>query len=394
MIRTQGRPHLFASLAALAISGAALALGLRWCWGVETKHVADLGRDLSDSKLHGLAIQREAFAQEDLLMLYGSSELVKQVPTMSADFFQDYPTGFRVFAVGKEGTSQIAIAQKLAAVGADLRGRKVALSLSPSFFFSEKLNADWYRGNFSSLQATEVAFSGNLSFSLKRDLARRLLAYPDTLRGEWLLDTVLHRIARGTVLDRALYYTALPLGRLQAAVGRVQDHFEAALHIASLPATPDQPRQPRVLNWGEHLRKADGLSRQLAAKTRAPKLTKRPDGSDDAAFLARLKRATEWTDFDLTLRVLRELGAEPLLLSMPVHAHDLETIGVSRKARAEFPQQLERMAQKHGAPLVYFKAGEDDPLFFADHLDHLSPLGWAFYNETLDDFFHERDLSL
>jgi D-alanine transfer protein len=394
MTPTQGRPHLFASLAALAIASVALFAGLRWCRSMEVKHVADLGKDNSNSKLHGLAIQRQAFADNDLLMLYGSSELVKEVPSMAAEFFHDYPTGFRVFPVGKEGTSQLAIAQKLAAIGSDLHGKKVALSLSPSFFFSDKLDADWYRGNFSALQATEIAFSDSLSFSLKRDMARRLLAYPETLRGEWLLDSVLHRIARGTLLDRALYYAALPLGRFQASIGRVQDHFESALHIASLPDTPDQPRKPRVLNWGEHLRKADGLARQIAARTRMPKLTKRPNGSDDAEFLARLKRATEWTDFDLTLRVLRELGAEPLLLSMPVHARDLETVGVSQKARAEFPQQLESMAQKHGAPLVYFKAGEEDPLFFADHLDHLSPRGWAFYNETLDDFFHERDLSL
>ena len=37
---------------------------------------------------------------------------------------------------------------------------------------------------------------------------------------------------------------------------------------------------------------------------------------------------------------------------------------------------------------------EEDPLFFSDHLDHLSSLGWTYYNETLDDFFHGRDPNL
>jgi len=389
------RPHLYASLIALALCCAALGLGYRWCRGVEREHIADLATDLSDPKLQGVAIQREAFLQPDLLVLYGSSELVRQVPLMAAEFFQDYPTGFRVFPVGKAGTSQLAVLQKLAALGPALRGRKLALSLSPSFFFEEHVDMEWYAGNFSALQAGELCFSDDLSFSLKHDAARRLLAYPETLEDHWLLDGTLRRLARGTRLDRALYYAAWPLGKLQNAIARLQDHFEAALHIESLPDTLNLRRKPRVLNWADNLRKAEALSRDLAAKSKAaPKLTQKPRGSRDELFLARLKRATEWTDFDLTLRALGELGAKPLILSMPVHAQDLETVGVSPKARAAFPAQLQAVAAKYQVPLVYFRASEEDPLFFADHLDHLGAKGWIYYNKMLDDFYHGRNLGL
>jgi D-alanine transfer protein len=390
------RPHLFASLLALVIASAAIAAGVIWCKRVEERHVHALTSDFSDPKLQGVAIQRAAFQQLDLLVLYGSSELIKQVPSMGAEFFQEYPTGFRVFPVGKEGTSALAIAQKLAAVGEDLRGKKVALSLSPSFFFEDQLNPEFYEGNFSALQAGEMIFTNELSWDLKRDAARRMLAYPDTLQEHWLLDATLRRLSRGTTWDHALYYAALPLGLLQNGVGRLQDHFQAALHIEELPVPEDAPpRKMRPLNWDENLRKADALARSLAAKSKgAPKLTRQPTGSRDEQFLSRLKQATEWTDFQLALRTLEELGAKPLLLSMPVHAGDLETVGVSRKAREAFPERLQQMADRYGAPLVYFQAHEEDPLFFADHLDHLSPRGWAYYNETLDDFFHGRNPQL
>lgn len=390
------RPHLFASLFALAIASASIVAGVIWCQRVEERHVHALTADLSDPKLQGVAIQREAFQQPDLLVLYGSSELIKQVPSMGAEFFEEYPTGFRVFPVGKEGTSALAIAQRLAAMGDDLRGKKVALSISPSFFFEEQLDPEFYEGNFSALQAGELIFSSELGFDLKRDAARRMLAYPETLDDEWLLDATLRRLARGTALDHALYYAALPLGLLQNGVGRLQDHFEAALHIEELPLPEDAPRRKlHALNWDEVLRKADTLARSLAAKSKAaPKLTRQPTGSRDAQFLSRLKQATEWTDFQLALRTLEELGAKPLLLSMPVHAGDLEAVGVSRKAREAFPERLRLMADRYGALLVYFQAHEEDPLFFADHLDHLSPRGWAYYNETLDDFFHGRSPQL
>lgn len=390
------RPHLLASLLALVIASATISAGVIWCRRVEQRHVHALTSDLSDPKLQGAAIQREAFHQPDLLVLYGSSELIKQVPSMGAEFFQEYPTGFRVFPVGKEGTSALAIAQKLAAMGTDLRGKKVALSISPSFFFEDQLNPEYYEGNFSALQAGELVFSSELSFDLKRDAARRMLAYPETLDDRWLLDSTLRRLARGTALDHAMYYAALPLGMLQIGVARLQDHFESALYIDGLPLPEDaQPRKLHALNWDEVLRKADTLARSLAAKSKAaPKLTRQPNGSRDDQFLTRLKQATEWTDFQLTLRTLESLGATPLLLSMPVHAGDLETVGVSRKAREAFPQRLQQMADRYGALLVYFQAHEEDPLFFADHLDHLSPRGWAYYNETLDDFFHGRSPQL
>jgi D-alanine transfer protein len=390
------RPHLLASLFALATAGVTLAAGVIWCQRAEERHVHDLAADLSDPKLQGVAIQRKAFQQTDLLVLYGSSELIKQVPSMGAEFFQEYPTGFRVFPVGKEGTSALAIAQKLASVGEDLRGKKVALSISPSFFFEDHLNPEYYEGNFSALQAGELIFSSDISFDLKRDTARRMLAYPETLDDHWLLDATLRRLARGTTLDHAMYYAALPLGWLQNCVGRLQDHFQAALHIEELPLPDDAPpRKPRPLNWDENLRKADALARSLAAKSKAaPKLTRQPNGSRDSQFLSRLKQATEWTDFQLALRTLQELGAKPLLLSMPVHAADLEAVGVSRKAREAFPERLQQMSDRYGALLVYFQAHEEDPLFFADHLDHLSPRGWAYYNETLDDFFHGRSPQL
>jgi D-alanine transfer protein len=390
------RPHLFASIIALAIASATIAAGVIWCKRVEQRHVHALTADLSDPKLQGAAIQRQAFQQNDLLVLYGSSELIKQVPSMGVEFFQEYPTGFRVFPVGKEGTSALAVAQKLAAVGTDLRGKKVALSISPSFFFEDQLNPEYYEGNFSALQAGELIFSDQLSFDLKRDAARRMLAYPETLDDHWLLDATLRRLTRGTNLDHAMYYAALPLGLIQNGVARLQDHFQAALHIEELPLPDDAPpRKPRPLNWDENLRKADALARSLAEKSKAaPKLTRNPSGSRDAQFLSRLKQATEWTDFQLALRTLEELGAKPLLLSMPVHAGDLEAVGVSRKAREAFPERLQQMADRYGAPLVYFQAHEEDPLFFADHLDHLSPRGWTYYNETLDDFFHGRSPDL
>ena len=393
------RPHIIAASAALLALVLALAGGWVWCEQLETRFVDALSRDLSEAKLQGVALQRAAFAQPDLLVLYGSSELMRDVPNTAAQFFEEYPTGFRVFPVGKMGTTSLAMLQKVAAVGAGLNGHKVAFSISPSYFFEETIDPSYYVGNFSALQASQLAFSTDLSIRLKRDIARRMLAYPKTLDGHWLLESTLRRLASGGNWDRCVYYATFPMGALQNLVSRSQDHFEAAMHILDQPGLPeDPPKKRRVLKWDEHLRHAEEFAKATAAKAAIAKAAKpgppppprRPHGSRDEVWLAKLEKATEWTDFGLLLRTLQELGAQPLVMSMPVHNQDLENAGVSPKARDAYPRRMHDAVGRFGMPLVYFKQHEDEPGFFQDQFDHLGAKGWVYYDETLDAFFHDQ----
>ena len=87
----------------------AVLAGVYYCDGVEQRYIHALASDLSEVKLHGVVLQKKAFAQPDLLVLYGSSELAKEMPNNASQFFQDYPTGFRVFPVGQPGTTSLAV---------------------------------------------------------------------------------------------------------------------------------------------------------------------------------------------------------------------------------------------------------------------------------------------
>jgi poly-D-alanine transfer protein DltD len=80
-------------------------------------------------KNQGLAFERTASRAPDILLLYGSSELIDPIPNRASDFFSREPTGFEVCPVGKAGTTSLIILQKLGALGSALHGRKVAISL-------------------------------------------------------------------------------------------------------------------------------------------------------------------------------------------------------------------------------------------------------------------------
>jgi hypothetical protein len=50
-------------------------------------------------------------------------------------------------------------------------------------------------------------------------------------------------------------------------------------------------------------------------------------------FVAGEQNAREWIDFELLLRGLNELGARPLLLSIPIDGRYFDRFGVGRRFR-------------------------------------------------------------
>ena len=388
---TRQHLHAFGIAAGLAVVAALVAVLL--CAKAEDRYIHSFATEFGDLKLQGVALQKTAFTQPDLLVIYGSSELVSTVHGKAGDFFEQYPTGFRAFPVGKQGAASLPIMQRIASLGRYIEGRKVAFTVSPGYFLSETVNVDYYEGNFSALQAREVAFSTHLSADLKRAAARRMLKYPETLEGNWTLDFGVRRLAGGTFLDDALYAAVWQFGKLTNAVGRAQDHIEAGLKIAeSMEEKNPKPHRIPGLNWKEILRKTS-VKVKATRPPIAPRLTKQPKGSGDADFLRILKDADEWGDFELLLRTLKEMRADALFLSMPLHGTNLETTGVSEEARKAYGAELSRLAEKYGVELVYFSQYENDPTFFADNSDHPGERGWMLFNKVLDDFYHQPQKS-
>jgi D-alanine transfer protein len=375
-----------------------VAAGYFYAHGLEERYVHAVAGEFSEIKLQGIALQEVAFTQPDLLVLYGSSELVKEMPNNASEFFANYPTGFRVFPVGKPGVTSLALLEKAGAVGESIRGRKVAISLSPGWFFTESFDPKYYEGNFSELQAEEVAFSDLFSHDLKRDIARRMIEFPRTLEGHDLLSFTLQRLARDSPVDRLEYVLAWPLGKIATAVGRGQDHLEVALHLLDeddkLNQETDKPLRMNTqrMRWAEVLKRAARFANSAALQKKRNEVARKHliRASRDRTFIQTLAKAHEWTDVELLMRTLKELGAEPLFLSMPVEDIRLEVNGLSPQARTAYLERMQELAYKYGFPLRDFHEFETDPTFLVDFLDHLSGSGWLYYNKALDDFYHGR----
>jgi D-alanine transfer protein len=373
-------PHLFSALAACAVVIAILCGGRLLATQLERKTVHRIAPRDFFIKNQGLAFERAAARRTDILLLYGSSELTDPIPNRASDFFSSAPTGFQVCPVGKAGTTSLIILQKLGALGSDLCGRKVAISLSASSFLTPTLRPEFYAGNFSLPAASGILFGDGIDLNLKAAIAKRMLQFPDTLAEDGLLQLAAKCLASGRPVDRIVLMAIWPLGKLQNIMLDLQDHFEALVYILGKGRTiPNwlRPIHPHKV----HARRASDAKDQQTESFDVIRPAR------DAAFRARIAAASEWTDLELLFRTLAELKAEPLILSMPIDAYAAR--GVSRSAREVYYERMRELAQRYHFPVIEFEQHDADPDFLIAHREHPTPRGWMVYNRALDDFFRK-----
>jgi len=376
-------PHLSSALIACALTAAILCGSRLLAMYLEERTIHSTAPRDFFIKNQGLAFERTAARAPDILLLYGSSELIDPIPNRASDFFSHEPTAFEVCPVGKAATTSLIVLQKLSALGSALHGRKVAISLSPSSFLTPAVKPDFYAGNFSLAAASSTLFGNALDLNLKAEIAKRMLQFPDTLGKDGLLGLAASCLASGRPFDRVVLMAMWPLGKLQNIILDLQDHFEALVYI--LGGGKPVPNWLRPLSSHRvHLHKASagGGRERLTTKSLEAIYP-----AKDIAFRARVATASEWTDLDLLFRTLTELRARPLILSMPIDAYVAP--GVSRSAHEVYYDRMRELARRYHFALVEFEDHDGDPTFLIARREHPTPKGWMYYNRALDNFFHK-----
>src|SRR5215470_3404393 len=168
---TKQMPHLFACLVSLGLAAIILFAAERILIDLEQATIPSTAPETFSLKNQGLAFQRAAAQAPNVLPIYGSSELlVPAGPERGNSFFRTAPTGFQLSPVGGGGATPLIMLQKIGALGSALRGKKLAISLSPNWFFDQKPGWQGYAGNFSPIADSEMVFWNALNFDLKREI--------------------------------------------------------------------------------------------------------------------------------------------------------------------------------------------------------------------------------
>ncbi|HEU0274639.1 MAG TPA: D-alanyl-lipoteichoic acid biosynthesis protein DltD, partial [Candidatus Udaeobacter sp.] len=315
-----------------------------------------------------------------------------RVPERAHVFFRAAPTGFQVSPVGAGGMNSLIILQKIGALGSDLRDKKVVISLSPGWLLTPGAWwSEWYKGNFSLIAASEMAFGTALDFELKRDIASHILKFPSTLKNSPVLEFALKLLASDRWLDHVLFYAVWPIGKAQTTALELQDHL-AALNYIRLKIKPAPSRHLETLDWPKFIASVTETNTKDANKVTVGSSVKgkATRGQSDMTFRNDMNASPGWINLELLLRTLARVHARPLVLSMPISGDLYDQKGVSRSAREDYYVKLRTLVESYHFPLVEFEGYDEDPAFLYLHKSHLTAKGWIYYDRALDDFFQGR----
>ncbi|MGB8646257.1 MAG: D-alanyl-lipoteichoic acid biosynthesis protein DltD [Anaerolineae bacterium] len=394
--------HLIAATVAVGICLFALLGAQAYAEQLENQYVPALAPWIFPQRNQGSALQRAAFRRPDLLPIYGSSELNNEDTYDANHIFNSYPTGFAPFPVGMADTEPLIMVQKLAALGPDVRGKKVVISLSPSFYHEGQYHVETYNGNFSPLHANALAFSTELSWGTRQGIAQRMLDYPELLEQDPLLKFALQRITGGSFLDQALYDAALPLGKLHLFVLGLQDHWETINLIWKTPNLQTEiAHTPATINWPALATRAENAYKPHTSNNPfgmensqytyyRQMIDKGHNSSSDEKFLNIVQNSKGWTDLALLLDGLNDLGAEPLVILLPLHGGWFDWQGISYSARAVLYNRVRAIANAHNVKVVVMDDHDSDKYFLIDPGAHMSSKGWVYYDQVLDAFYNGK----
>jgi D-alanine transfer protein len=369
---------------------------------LESQYIHALAPLMFPLKSRGSELQKEALQNTDLLLIYGSSELAFDNPYHASTVFASYPTGFTIFPAGGGQTTSLIILEDIAAAADELHGQKIVISVSPPFFFLHDLPPEFYAPDSSNLHLRSLIFSPHLSLATKQAAAKELENSPQMLKQDPQVALAVDRLINGSAEDLELYNLSLPVAEMENARRRSQDLSDTNQYIQSRSdLDPDVPRQAASIDWHALLQQAEqeqqassdnnpfGFDNQVWTDKYSKLVPEREALYNNAWFVDNLDHTAEFTDLDLLLRGLSELGAQPLVISQPIPGIYYDYVGVSQQARMQYYSRLRALCAQYGVPVVDFKDHDDDQHFVTDPNSHLSRLGWVYYDQALDAFFHD-----
>lgn len=386
--------------------------------------VAAVGVTPTFDTFQGSILQKEAFQSPKILPLYGSSEMSMIYDYHPAKVFTP-ETGVTPFLVGKGGTQTLIHVLNIASLGEEVRGKKLAVFLTPQWYGSGGISQSTFEGNFSALHAYEILRNPKLSSKLKHEVAQRLLQFPGAYQDYPYLEKVLALQGKpGSSAQIAKLLYTIP-AQMEYAALAFQDAAKTEWEVKRLPAqtvaqysgnSPNlqiassqepkrnqNPVQGAAIvgirttvrpQWSDLRTEAIeqgkkstdnnpfGMDNGFYISNILPKLQERKDSDKSANYSS----SPEYEDLKLLMDVLKEKGAKPLFVILPMNGRWADYTGISGTERQGCYKRLAQMIQTEGFALADFSTHEKDDYYLRDPW-HLAWKGWVDVDEALDQFY-------
>lgn len=355
---------------------------------ITDEKVESASTELSPLMFQGELIQSKMLANKKYYPIYGSSELSRFDPFHPSNYFKANVKGCEPFLVGRGGTQSIIQFMNLASHADQLKGKKLVFIVSPQWFHRGGIDEFHFAPNYSMLQAYDLAFNKTIDPTLKKEAIRRLLQF-DVIKRDRLLSTLFkselkpsNQLSLKEKAVKPLAYVNMQLLKKKDLYYSIIGHYKRNLHMKSdlvkdkswneLEKEATQYGKARANNNPFH------VSNQYYEKKIAPKLDTLKNRKTETSFA----HSVEYKDFQMILNLLKEKGAKPLFVSLPVNGNWYDYTGFPKEGRDIYYNKIRNQVSRAGFPLADFSGHEYDPYFLKDTM-HIAWKGWVYMDREM-----------
>lgn len=337
-------------------------------------------------------VMNKVITQNSMVVL-GSSELssVDNIAYPESLFNEGY-ADYNMILMGGGYFQSLPQAINIGALQNNIKNKKVALIISPQWFTSSGLSSEEYCSRFEEMNFVEFLKNKNITKETKSAVSSRI---NELLTSD---PTTLERVKKYE--DIYLNHTLNPITHLEmttySTFRDAKTRFETAKELNERTITVDKENYVKAedIDFYELLEQGE--------KQGEKECTNNQYGIYDAYFDTYIKEqyddmknsyatgsyaeSPEYDDLKLFIQVCKEMGIEPLIVSVPVNGRWYDYCGFPKDDREKYYQNIRDICTENNVALADFSDKEYE-LYFLRDIMHLGWKGWAYVDQAIYEFY-------
>lgn len=354
---------------------------------IPEKRVEESAAALNPNMFQGLYLQNKMFEDSKYMPIFGSSELSRLDEFHPSNYFQVNNQGFTPYLVGKGGDQSLIHAVNFAAHYQQLKGKKLVFIVSPQWFIKKGSDEQHFAPNFSSLQALDLAFNNQIDPAVKKNMMKRMLRFKVVQH-----DAVLSELYKGMVNGQSwkvkavmpaakAYYSLLEKKDLYYSMGETKGPERTISE--NLKGKSWSELKTAAAQLGERSSTSNPFYIDDASYKKIKKKVKRVKGINKKRTYA---KSVEYHDFEDMLDILKDAGAEPMFVVIPVNGKWYDYTGFPKKGRTDYYKKVTKQIKAKGFQVADLSGHEYDPYFMKDTI-HIAWKGWVYVDKAMEQFY-------
>ncbi|MBY0122813.1 D-alanyl-lipoteichoic acid biosynthesis protein DltD [Bacillus sp. S/N-304-OC-R1] len=357
---------------------------------IPKERVSEAATELNPFMFQGKYVQNKMLQDDRYLPIYGSSELARLDRFHPSNYFAENDDGFTPFLIGRGGSISIIHFLNFAEHIDQLKGKKLVFIISPQWFKPKGADLSHFVPNFSILQGYDLAFNNKIDPEVKKTAIKRLLKFKP-VQDDLILSALYQAEISSNPSDKRKADLARPFAYVYRSILEKKDLYYTL--VSGISRKRDISSNVRDKSWEELKHQANVMGKRESTNNHFYIIDSKYNAIKhlvpflkDTKIGASYGKSVEYLDFQLVLDLLKQSGAKPLFISVPVNGTWYDYTGFPKQGRTAYYKRIKQQIEAEGFPIADFSDHEYDPYFMKDTI-HIGWKGWVYVDKAIKDFY-------